>query len=787
MSGGDNNDEQDAALLRKRWEESDNDADSLARRILAQKQQRQQQQRSLKKRKQSIFEEEEDDEEEKEAAPAESRENNDDHDNASVYSDELDEQRHSAQAQRHRQQPRRERRDNGSKWAFVPNFMRSDAELDEFLTRVYQYYVHGGLAAFIVDRLGQVIKIVFIGSIALFLLGFVDYGALWTALQDDTKGASGVSFGSFLAYRGVSVWYWPFFVALAVYLVSTVVEAIKSVRAMLPIRDYYRYVLGVRHIATIEWATVVERLAASDEIRKRCSSNSEDEQFGGEREVSELHVVSRITRRQNYIVALVNCDALALKPDERSVLTEAWNPLMARSTPSGLPDQWLDDDAYYYDRRTAEPLHPVLTRTLQFALERTLFEFAFEAKRGGALRPELARMTTLTARLDPLNPPEKVATENNSSSSDNNNVVGEENDVLRSLGAALAKKYRVAAVVGILLSPFVLAFLIADFFLQHGESFRNRPSSLLGLRHWSNEAKWLFRDFNELDHFFRRRLARAYEPALNYASNFSSPTLAALARTLEFVVGALLTLLVLLALAWSDDALTRLDVAFGRSALWWMGLLAALLAGLRAFSSSSSSTAGSSAEARVFDPAAHLRATAKCTHYMPRAWHGNEQSAVVRDDFFRLFGLRFYLYLRELLSVLFTPYLLFFVLPERATDSLRFLVQNTDYVAGVGYVCRFASLRLARDGDSSFATTNDQENATATEKEDSSFGGGGGRGGGGAKYGKMEASHANFSGHYRRWRPEPRDVELGQVKRKDDGKDDDDEWVEEAIKTIYKL
>jgi hypothetical protein len=698
-------------------------------------------------------------------------------DNASVYSDELD---NNADDDRRSAQARRRGKGSGRDQTRQYSFMHSDGDLDEFLTRVYEYYVYGGLAAYVVDRVGQVVKIVFIGAIAFFLLGCIDYDALWAALasSDLASMQTIVDFNSFVGYRGISFWYWPFFIALICYLVWTLALAVRGVRAMVPIRDFYRYVLGVRHIGTVEWSTVAERLAESKQVRKGVFSRdtNDDGDGGDDCFTNELHIVNRIMRRQNFMIALVNCDALALQLNERSHLTDAWNPLMARSTPSGLADLWRDDDNYYYERRTSEPLHPVLTRTLQFALERTLFDFAFEARSGGALRPELARMATnrpvvptSTAEL----PEDEPAAEKQSQTQRSEKVRSEkvpleddataigDNDVLRSLGAALAKKYRVAAIVGLLLSPFVLAFLIADFFLQHGESLKSRPSSLFGMRNWSNEAKWLFRDFNELDHYFRRRLARSYEPALAYCSNFASPTIGALARTLQFIVGALLTLLVLFALLDGENSMTQLHVAFGRSALWWMGLLAAALAGLRSLGNDSNSATSFNGDKPRFDPAQHLGATAEHTHYFPHAWRGSEHSAVVRDDFLRLFAVRIWLSVRELLSVLFTPYLLFFVLPERATATLRFLVNNTEYVNGVGSVCRFASLRLARDGDCSYAAS------TSSFAAASSFPASGrGDFGDGAKYGKMEASFVNFNRHYgRHWRDggKERDLELGDM------------------------
>ncbi len=61
------------------------------------------------------------------------------------------------------------------------------------------------------------------------------------------------------------------------------------------------------------------------------------------------------------------------------------------------------------------------------------------------------------------------------------------------------------ALVNLVLSPFLIAFLLIYFFLRHAEAFYHHPSSA-GARRWSSLAKWRLREFNELPHYITHRL-----------------------------------------------------------------------------------------------------------------------------------------------------------------------------------------------------------------------------------------------------------------------------------------
>jgi autophagy-related protein 9 len=64
-------------------------------------------------------------------------------------------------------------------------------------------------------------------------------------------------------------------------------------------------------------------------------------------------------------------------------------------------------------------------------------------------------------------------------------------------GARLRKRFMGLGVFMLVLSPFLLIFMLCYFFLRNAEQFYHEPSTA-GSRRWSNLAKWTFREFNEV-------------------------------------------------------------------------------------------------------------------------------------------------------------------------------------------------------------------------------------------------------------------------------------------------
>jgi len=112
---------------------------------------------------------------------------------------------------------------------------------------------------------------------------------------------------------------------------------------------------------------------------------------------------------------------------------------------------------------------------------------------------------------------------------------------------AMRRRFRIMALVNLVLLPFILIFIVISFFLRHANEFHSNRD-FLGPREWTTLATWKFRDFNELPHVFQTRMNKTRKFADKYVGQFQVPLLVILSRCISFVVGGCLALLLCLTL-----------------------------------------------------------------------------------------------------------------------------------------------------------------------------------------------------------------------------------------------
>lgn len=254
---------------------------------------------------------------------------------------------------------------------------------------------------------------------------------------------------------------------------------------------------------------------------------------------------------------------------------------------------------------------------------------------------------------------------------------------------ALVSRFKWFGVLNLCLMPFILPFLVVYFVFKHAEEFQSKRD-YLGPRKWSPLALWRFREFNELPHVLERRINGSYEPANMYQRQFPSPTLSALARCVSYVSGALVSVLLLLALV--DESLL-LHIPLGdKNLLWYTAVFSAALAVSRSLIPEP--------EDAMFDPEGAMRVLVAYTHYMPNSWRHRCNTYDVRDEFLTLFRFRVELFVQEILGVFLAPYVLIKVMPRSAGKIIDFVSRVTVTVPGVGDVCGYSLFDLKKFGQS---------------------------------------------------------------------------------------
>lgn len=290
--------------------------------------------------------------------------------------------------------------------------------------------------------------------------------------------------------------------------------------------------------------------------------------------------------------------------------------------------------------------------------------------------------------------------------------------------SVLTKRLVFMGIAMLLLSPCLVIFPLVYMFLRHAEEFYNNPSTASS-RRWSNLSRWILREYNEVEHFFRHRMDNCTLHSLNYLKQFPTPLISIVAKFVSFVSGGLAG--ILLILGFLGESILEGHV-FGRNLFWYTVVFGTIATVSRKVVAD---------ELQVIDPEGAMTLVVQHTHYMPKRWRGKESSEVVRKEFETLFQYTITMLLEEMASIFITPYLLIFVLPKRVNDILCFISEFTIYVDGVGDVCSLSLFDLRRHGNRNYASPLDSVKDTRSSQ------------------GKMEKSLLSFQSTYTSWQPNP--------------------------------
>ncbi|KAB2018402.1 hypothetical protein ES319_D08G227800v1 [Gossypium barbadense] len=265
--------------------------------------------------------------------------------------------------------------------------------------------------------------------------------------------------------------------------------------------------------------------------------------------------------------------------------------------------------------------------------------------------------------------------------------------------------------------------ILQSMFDRHAEQFYNHPSTASS-RRWSNLSKWMFREFNEVEHLFRHRINSSVMHASEYLKQFPSPVISIIAKFISFVSGGFAAVLIIIAFV--EESLLEGHI-FGRNLFWYAAIFGTITA---------ISRAAVADELLVLDPGGAMSMVVQHTHYMPKRWRGKENIETVRIEFETLYQYTGMILLEEMASIFLTPLLLLFVVPKQVDDILQFIADFTIDVEGVGHVCSFSAFDFQNHGNSKYGSPHNVPRAQRSSQ------------------GKMEKSFLSFQSSYPLWEPD---------------------------------
>eukprot|EP00743_Colponemidia_sp_Colp-15_P003505 GILK01003783.1.p1 GENE.GILK01003783.1~~GILK01003783.1.p1 ORF type:complete len:674 (+),score=105.22 GILK01003783.1:92-2113(+) len=288
----------------------------------------------------------------------------------------------------------------------------------------------------------------------------------------------------------------------------------------------------------------------------------------------------------------------------------------------------------------------------------------------------------------------------------------------------LKRRFIFMGLLNLLFLGPILIFMIVFNFLRHAEEFHSQRT--YGQRQWTPLAQWLFREFNELPHLFKRRLNASFVHAESYLAMFPSTLVSIIARCISFIAGSFLG--VLLMLTFFDESLLLYIKIAEKNFLWYIAVFGTVVAICRGLINDQ--------RGFCFEPEEAIKRVVQYTHFMPPRWRGRCHRLSTRNEFAHLFQYRVVLLIEEILSVVYTPFVLIFSLPKLADEIVQFIRDFTVDMDGVGHVCGFGLFDFQKYGNIEYA-------APAPTKTDSSVNHKKSKSNP-TEFGKMEKSFMNF-------------------------------------------
>jgi autophagy-related protein 9 len=174
------------------------------------------------------------------------------------------------------------------------------ANLDVFFTNMYYYKYHGGFATILVGHFCSIITLGFTVAFSSFLIAFVNWGELLKCNSEENCRSfhhyvTSNPFEKPSIYGFISFLYIALFALFWLWRVYLTIQGIYNGFEM---ERFYREVLQLRDMQETSWNEILQVL-----IRLH---DSNIHRVAIKERLTEHDIVSRIMRKENFMIALIN-------------------------------------------------------------------------------------------------------------------------------------------------------------------------------------------------------------------------------------------------------------------------------------------------------------------------------------------------------------------------------------------------------------------------------------------------------------------------------------------------
>jgi autophagy-related protein 9 len=276
----------------------------------------------------------------------------------------------------------------------------------------------------------------------------------------------------------------------------------------------------------------------------------------------------------------------------------------------------------------------------------------------------------------------------------------------KDLSTALRNRFIMIGMASLVFAPFLATFFVIRHFFLNFNDYQKNPAQI-GIREYNPYAEWKFREFNELYHLFKQRVSMSYPFANRYINQFPKDKTNQVAQFVALVTGAFVGVLGLATIL-DQDLFLNFEITEGRTTIFYLGILGAIWAFARGMLPDDN---------MIHDTAYSLQEVIDFTHYEPAHWKGRLHTMDVRNEFSQLYQMKLVIFVEEVLSMIFTPFVLWFSLPKCSDRIIDFFREFTIHVDGMGYVCSFAEFGFTLPGAKASTAAADQAKTDNARQE----------------------------------------------------------------------
>ena len=252
----------------------------------------------------------------------------------------------------------------------------------------------------------------------------------------------------------------------------------------------------------------------------------------------------------------------------------------------------------------------------------------------------------------------------------------------------LRNRFIFFGILNLIFGIFIFIIQIIYFFTSNiDDLYSNR--NVLGPRRYTIIAKYKFREYNELPHFFEERINKSIQCSNDYTKQFESPVSTIIGKFIGLISGAFVGFFVIVSLL--DESVLLYVRYMDRTLLFYMGVFTAI--------SSFSKSLVRKPEESIYDPNGAMDKVVQHTHYLPIRWKGKCNMNHVKNEFLSLFPYKLIIFLCDLLSVITTPFIMIFTLSRQSKEIIQFIKEHSVYSEFDGNTCIFANITKQNEVD----------------------------------------------------------------------------------------